>query len=180
MGNITPSVDGAEHIGPQQTGDNIEAKRVAGYIWNQDTSQWVRPVAMPLSTQVAGTDVGVVAHAVIHGKTTAGDGSFVDVKVNPSGSLVIPDGASTEEYQTIQTDVLNEIRSAVQAIAYARGIAADLRVTLLGGTTAVTGTLTAVTTVTGLTNIGGIPAVTLVQSNQNVAAVLSNINNVAI
>lgn len=31
MGNITPSVDGAEHIGPQQTGDNIEAKRTANY-----------------------------------------------------------------------------------------------------------------------------------------------------
>lgn len=90
------------------------------------------------------------------------------------------EGGASEDYQTIQTDVLNEIRSAVQAIAYARGIAADLRVTLLGGTTAVTGTLTAVTTVTGLTNIGGIPAVTLVQSNQNVAAVLSNINNVAV
>jgi len=40
MGNISPSVDGAEHIGPQQTGDNVEAKRVAGYVW--DGSAWQR------------------------------------------------------------------------------------------------------------------------------------------
>lgn len=40
MGNITPSVDGAEHIGPQQTGDNIEAKRTANYVWNG--SLWQR------------------------------------------------------------------------------------------------------------------------------------------
>lgn len=26
--------DNAEHIGPEQTGDNIEAKRVANYVWN--------------------------------------------------------------------------------------------------------------------------------------------------
>ena len=40
MGNIVPSVTGAEHIGPQQTGDNIEAKRVANYVWNG--SSWER------------------------------------------------------------------------------------------------------------------------------------------
>ena len=40
-----------------------------------------------LSSQIVGTDTGIVANAVIHGKTTAGDGSYVDVKVNPSGAL---------------------------------------------------------------------------------------------
>lgn len=30
----------AEHIGPNDTGDNIEAKRVAGYVWNGST--WER------------------------------------------------------------------------------------------------------------------------------------------
>jgi len=30
----------AEHIGPTDTGDNIEAKRVAGYVWNGST--WER------------------------------------------------------------------------------------------------------------------------------------------
>lgn len=41
-GNVVPSVTAAEHIGPQQTGDNIEAKRVAGYVWDPSTSTWVR------------------------------------------------------------------------------------------------------------------------------------------
>lgn len=41
MPNIQPSLDQAEHIGPLATGDNIEAKRVAGYTWNGTT--WVRP-----------------------------------------------------------------------------------------------------------------------------------------
>lgn len=40
-----------------------------------------------LSEQVQGTDAGLITNTVIHGKTTAGGGSFVDVKVNPSGAL---------------------------------------------------------------------------------------------
>lgn len=33
-GNIVPRITQAEHIGPNDTGDNIEAKRVANYVWN--------------------------------------------------------------------------------------------------------------------------------------------------
>lgn len=147
-GNIVPSITNAEHIGPDDTGDNIEAKRVANYVWNG--SGWER---------------------------------------QSSEAAPAPEGGATEEYQEVQTDVLNEIRSAIQAIAQAKGIAADLRVTLLGGTTAVTGTLTAVTTVTtvttvgtvtGLTNIGGLPATQIVPATTNTTAVLSNINNVSV
>lgn len=110
------------------------------------------------------------------------DGSVPVTIVNPEdisgGSST---GGATEESQEDQTQVLNQILSAISAVASARGIASDLRVTLLGGTTAVTGTLTAVTTVTtvaGLTNIGGLPATQLIPSNQNTVAVLSNINNI--
>ena len=39
-GNVVPSIVGAEHIGPEATGDNIEAKRVANYVWNGST--WER------------------------------------------------------------------------------------------------------------------------------------------
>ena len=39
-GNVVPSVVGAEHIGPEATGDNIEAKRVANYFWNG--TEWSR------------------------------------------------------------------------------------------------------------------------------------------
>ncbi len=33
-GNTVPRITQAEHIGPNDTGDNIEAKRVANYFWN--------------------------------------------------------------------------------------------------------------------------------------------------
>lgn len=33
-GNVVPRITKAEHIGPLDTGDNIEAKRVANYDWN--------------------------------------------------------------------------------------------------------------------------------------------------
>lgn len=90
------------------------------------------------------------------------------------------EGGATEVKQDNIESTLNEILSSIKAIAHAKGVAADLRVTLLGGTTAVTGTLTAVTTVTGITNIGGLPATQLIPSNQNMAAILSNINNVTV
>jgi len=33
-GQVVPRITRAEHIGPDDTGDNIEAKRVANYVWN--------------------------------------------------------------------------------------------------------------------------------------------------
>lgn len=42
-----------------------------------------------LSDPITDSDVGLVAHSVIHGHTTAGGGSFVDVKVTPSGALTV-------------------------------------------------------------------------------------------
>lgn len=43
-GNVVPSIVGAEHIGPEATGDNIEAKRVAVYYWDSDTLTWERGI----------------------------------------------------------------------------------------------------------------------------------------
>lgn len=42
-----------------------------------------------LNVQVAAADFGLICHSVIHGLTTAGGGGYVDVKVNPSGSLAV-------------------------------------------------------------------------------------------
>lgn len=77
MGNITPSVDGAEHIGPQQTGDNVEAKRVALYTWNG--SSWQREAAgfaggATITTTISGdtitqTDGSRTLTIVINGST---------------------------------------------------------------------------------------------------------------
>jgi len=41
-----------------------------------------------IGEQITSSDVGLVTNTVIHGKTTAGGGDYVDVKVNPSGALV--------------------------------------------------------------------------------------------
>lgn len=79
-----------------------------------------------------------------------------------------------ETKQDDQIEVLEEIEHAVQAIAAAKGIASDLRVTILGGST----TVTTVTTVTGITNIGGTPANQLIPSNQNLIATIANVNNI--
>lgn len=51
-GNVVPSIVKAEHIGPDDTGDNIEAKRVANYVWGGST--WSR-MSQP-GGLVAGTD----------------------------------------------------------------------------------------------------------------------------
>lgn len=42
-GNTVPRIEKAEHIGPNDTGDNIEAKRVVPYAWNGAT--WDRAAA---------------------------------------------------------------------------------------------------------------------------------------
>jgi len=42
-----------------------------------------------VSDSISGTDVALTTHSVITGETTAGGGSFVNVKVNPSGALAV-------------------------------------------------------------------------------------------
>lgn len=39
-GNVQPSLDNSEHVGPDTTGDNVHAKKVVMYQW--DGSGWVR------------------------------------------------------------------------------------------------------------------------------------------
>jgi hypothetical protein len=51
--------------------------------------------AKTLNTQVVAADTGLVVNAVMHGITTAGGGSYVDVKVNPSGALSVDASGST-------------------------------------------------------------------------------------
>lgn len=41
-GNVVPRITKAEHIGPLDTGDNIEAKRVAGYGYDTSADVWRR------------------------------------------------------------------------------------------------------------------------------------------
>lgn len=41
-----------------------------------------------MGTAILGTDVGLIVQAVIHGLNSGGGGSYVDVKVTPSGAIV--------------------------------------------------------------------------------------------
>jgi hypothetical protein len=47
------------------------------------------PIILPLSTALTADIPTSVSHAVIAGRSTAGGGSFIDVKVNPSGTLQV-------------------------------------------------------------------------------------------
>lgn len=66
--------DASEHIGPEQTGDNIDAKRSANYIW--DGSGWVRQTA-----------------AASGGATEYTDGDATTA--NPVGGIQVFDNAGT-------------------------------------------------------------------------------------
>lgn len=52
-------------------------------------------VIKPLSAVPVATDAALMTQAIIHGRTTAGGGAFVDVKVNPSGALAADVSDST-------------------------------------------------------------------------------------
>jgi len=60
--------------------DNVRSR-----IWNGTNDV----AATALSAVPLSTDYGLTTQSVIYGKTTAGGGAFVEVKVNPSGALAV-------------------------------------------------------------------------------------------
>lgn len=111
-----PFVDGdgevsrAEHISPRKTGDNIQAKRVASYVWNG--SEWER--ATPAGTtspqktlidKTTTTDVIYVGEAEIGTATSAA--SWFITKINKSSSPIsityAAGGASTATWDNRAT-----------------------------------------------------------------------------
>jgi len=93
---------------------------------------------------------------------------YIDADGKPL-NVILDDGLVPIRVDSDTTSALEEIQSAIQSIASTRGIAGDIRVTLLSGT---------VSTVTNLQQAGGQPANQLIPSNQNLIAVLGNINNI--
>lgn len=83
------SITQAEHISPVKTGDNIQAKRSAMYVFDTASGEWKRVNTKTLGEQLTASESGIVTNTIIHGKTTAGGGSYVDVKVSPSGALQV-------------------------------------------------------------------------------------------
>jgi hypothetical protein len=121
-------------------------------------------------------------------KDAAGDQALVTT----AGELQVLDSQSLTEQKelAIIAEAIQELVSRLDFLPSVRGIAADLRVTLLSGTvTSVTtvgtvsnvttvSTVTSVTTLANQTNIGGFAASGLVQNNQNNLAIISNIQNI--
>lgn len=98
------------------------------------------------------------------------------LRLNSGNELIVApqDGLATEIQQVAQGEVLEEIEHAVQSIASAKGVAGDIRVTILSGT------VTTVSTLSNQSSMGGWTASSLVPATSNTTAVLSNINNVGV
>lgn len=115
--------------------------------------------------------------------------------VNADGSAVAGDALTDAELRATpvevdvvnnvgtdpaQIEVLESIASSAQAIAHAKGIAADIRVTVVGGTVTTVTTVSTVSTVSNQTSMGGWTASSIVPATSNTTAVLANINNVGV
>ena len=108
-------------------------------------------------------------------------GGLTDAQLRATPVPVSVAGGATELELEAQTDILEEIQQVIQGIATARGVASDLRVTIVGGgVTISSGTVTTVSTLTNQTQVGGYQANNEIPAMMNLAAVQSNINNVAI
>jgi len=88
--------------------------------------------------------------------------------------------------QLANNEVLNslyEVCERLTMLAACRGIAADIRTTILSGvittvtTVTTVSTVTSVTTLANQTNIGGLAAVPMIPTQMNIASVLGNIDN---
>ncbi len=104
-------------------------------------------------------------------------------EVSADNKLQVEDVTSVEEQQELAviSQAIQELVARLDFLPSVRGIAADLRVTLLSGVVTTVTTVTTVTSVTTLanqTNIGGFSASALIQNNQNQTAIMSNINNI--
>lgn len=101
-----------------------------------------------------------------------------DTSVMSSGDILMIqyDDKSRDIDAQVDTDVLNEIRSAVMAVAMARAADSTLRVS---GSMNVS-TISTITTLANMASVGGYSANQQIPATQNMAAVHSNVNNVII
>lgn len=98
-----------------------------------------------LGTALTNTDVGLVTNTIIHGLSSSGGGTIVDVKVNPSGSL-----------QTAIGDITGVVGQTTMANSLPVTIASNqtgIPVTDNGGSLTVDGSVTVSGTVTANTGL---------------------------
>lgn len=92
-GNVQPSLDNSEHIGPDTTGDNIHAKKVALFTFNATSNEWERfgnitsteeAIYKKLIDDTTTTSVTYVGEAALGTATSAA--SWRIKKIDESGS----------------------------------------------------------------------------------------------
>lgn len=126
-------------------------------------------VSAAASYTVASDDDGTAQHQYVKLEFGA-DGEFNRVTADtPLPAL---------DVATIQ--VLRELIEHAAVLSAVRDAAAGLRVSIAGGTLPTVTTVTTVSTVTNLAQEGGFAAQPIVPATSNMAAVLSNINNVIV
>ena len=98
----------------------------------------VQATVKDLDTGLNGDDNLLCTHSVITGVTTGGGGGYVDVKVNPSGSLVAAvtaaDGDVYVRSNAASTFPVTATIAASQTIAVTQATAASLNATVVQGT----------------------------------------------
>lgn len=76
----------------------VHTQHVIAHIQNGDGTD---VSTKTVGTQLSSTDQALVTNSIIHGLSSAGGGTYVDVKVNPSGSLqVAPESGVLLDYST--------------------------------------------------------------------------------
>jgi len=99
------SIAQAEHIGLDKTGDNIEAKRSANYVWDANSSTWVR------MTQPGGGSGGNTTDVTPTGVFDSGNSTTTPLGSNATftGTWQAWDTTSTTGYVGIQIDVYTNV-----------------------------------------------------------------------
>lgn len=131
------------------TGVATSANQTNGTQQTKLTNGTITADIKTLGTQVVSTDNGIIVNAVMHGVTTAGGGGYVDVKVNPSGSLAVDASGSTVGLNAGTNAIGSITNSAFGISGTLPAFAATPTVTANAGTgnfTVIQGTATALKT----------------------------------
>lgn len=107
------SVTISEHISPRKTGDNIEAKRVAGYVFNPTTLEWQRDTNIAIATEATLQDMitqlGLMLDSLQFGQLTD-NAKRLKVTLAESGALPLVTTVSTVTAVTTVGTVTNQAR----------------------------------------------------------------------
>ena len=102
-----------------------------------------------VGTALTSSDISLVTQGVIHGLSTAGGGTYVDVKVNPSGSLQVGGTIAVSPLTTIYNGSKTVPTATAETIASSQSISSVTVKALSTNTVSVYIGTTGVTTSTG-------------------------------